>query len=75
MDLADYGIAGDAAELGGDLACRQSLAPKFLQILDAFIRPSHASSLSGEAANWSRQNPPPAQVGALANQTRTPRYR
>src|SRR3982075_785261 len=41
VHLADHGVAGNAAKLGGDLAGRQSVGPQPLQRLDAFISPSH----------------------------------
>src|SRR6476646_9026343 len=41
VHLADHGIAGDAAQLGGDLAGRQPVDPQPLERLDAFISPSH----------------------------------
>src|SRR5262245_21085908 len=41
VHLAEHRVAGHAAELGGDLTRRQSLAPKLLQRLDAFVSPAH----------------------------------
>src|SRR6476469_3235171 len=41
VHLADHGVAGDAAQLGGDLAGRQPVGPQPLEHLDAFISPSH----------------------------------
>src|SRR5262249_59118998 len=35
------GIAGNAPELGCDLACRQSVGPQLLQQLDTFVSPAH----------------------------------
>src|SRR5262245_52882181 len=45
VHLADHRVAGHAAELAGDLTRRQSLAPKLLQRLDAFVSPAHAQFL------------------------------
>ena len=41
MHLADHGIAGDAAQLLGDLAGGLPLGPHLLEQLDAFIGPGH----------------------------------
>src|SRR5262245_29855148 len=43
MHLADHGVARDAAELACDLTCRKSVGPQFLEQLDAFVSPAHAS--------------------------------
>ena len=45
MNLADHGIAADAAQLRGDLAGAQPLGPKFAQKLDPFIVPVHETIL------------------------------
>ena len=58
VHLADHRIAGDAAELCGDLTRRQAVGPQLLQRLDAFVGPGHASSSSAvAAAAKSGQNP------------------
>ena len=48
MDLADHGIAGDAAQGAGDLAGRKPFGPEVLQLLDPVVGPvclCHARSL------------------------------
>src|SRR5580692_6516432 len=40
--LADHGVARDAAELGGDLACRKAIRPEFLEQFDPLVSPRHA---------------------------------
>ena len=41
MDLSDDGVAGDPAQLAGDLAGAEPFGPKSLQHLDAFVSPAH----------------------------------
>jgi hypothetical protein len=41
MRLADDGVARDAAQLIGDMACSHALAPEFLQALNSFVGPRH----------------------------------
>jgi hypothetical protein len=48
MHLADHRVAGDAAELAGDLARRQSIRPQLLEELDALLGPAHVFPLAGE---------------------------
>src|SRR5215475_5473839 len=79
VHLADHRVAGDAAELGGDLARRQAIGPKFLQRLDAFVSPGHASFSSAvaiaaavAAAEKCRQNPAAGQGNHSVGPTCTP---
>ena len=44
MDLADDGIAADAAQLCCYLAGAKPLGPQFLEFFDPFVCPVHAAS-------------------------------
>ena len=56
MDLADHRVAGDAAELGRDLAGGQAVRPQLLQELDPLVRPAHwVFLLRPQGLGW---NPP-----------------
>jgi len=46
VHLADHRVAGDAAKLPGDLTCGKAVGPQFLEQLDAFVSPAHASKSS-----------------------------
>src|SRR5204863_8061701 len=53
MHLADHGVTRDAAELGGDLACRKALPPQLLQKLDPIVGPSlHLGPLLVQKRHW-----------------------
>ena len=54
VDLADHGVAGDAAQLLGDLAGRLAFGPHAFQCLDAFVGPGHGLLLGGWRACTSR---------------------
>jgi hypothetical protein len=41
VDFANDGIARDAAQDAGDLACRKPFGPERLQLLNPFVRPAH----------------------------------
>ncbi len=45
VNLADHRVAGDAAELAGDLAGGKAVLPELLQQFDAFVGPGHVFSL------------------------------
>src|SRR5262249_52613305 len=47
MHLADHRVAGDAAELGRDLACRLALRPQLLQELYTVVGPTRFLLLAG----------------------------
>ena len=58
MNLADHRIAGDPAELGGDLAGGQAVRPQFLQEFDPLVRPAHRfSPRQCQAAFVAESNP------------------
>ena len=46
MDFADHGVAGDAAKLTCDLAGAQAFGPQLLELLNAFVRPTHIDTPS-----------------------------
>src|SRR3954468_23780555 len=67
MHLADHCIASDAAELGSDLTCRQTVGPQLLQHLDAFVSPAHEKLLGVRRGGKLRTESTPGSGQRLAD--------